>query len=128
MSAEQLELPVDPTLADLAWAWMHTPGGRHVMRDLYALADRYSRTWKRTGVPVSVKLVFEVERQRIKETSARALRICRARGIRWERPDGYTLNNSFTAYVARHMMSRRPEWAGLFEVRELRENAGGAKP
>lgn len=107
------------TLAEEAEEWMHTPGGRHIMRDLYAIASGYVPRWRRSGIPISVKLVFEIERQRIKEVTARAVRICKARGIEIPRKYGYTLNNSHTAYIARHMMDRRPDWRGLFETREV---------
>lgn len=112
----QTEFPFGPSLAERADRWMHTPGGRHVMRDLYALAARYARDWRRTGIPVSVKMLFEVERHRIKCVTARALRC----GMVMKDEYGYTLNNSHTAYIARHIMARRPEWAGLFETRQTR--------
>lgn len=110
-------LAVSDSLADRAERWMHSPGGRHVMRDLYALAARYERDWRRTGIPISMKLLFEIERQRIKTVTSRA----QARGIRLTKDDGYSLNNSRTAYVARHMVARRPDWCGMFELRELQE-------
>lgn len=65
-------LAVSDSLADRAERWMHSPGGRHVMRDLYALAARYERDWRRTGIPISMKLLFEIERQRIKTVTSRA--------------------------------------------------------
>ena len=86
------------------------------MRDMFALAAKFAPRWKRTGIPVSVAMLWETERQRIKEVSARACRM----GYRIKDEYGYTLNNSYTAYIARHIMSRRDEWNGLFEVRELR--------
>jgi len=33
--------------------------------------------------------------------------------------EGYTLNNIFTPYIARHILAHKPEWAGMFELREL---------
>ena len=38
---------IEPSLAERADRWMHSPGGRHVMRDLYALAAKYARDWRR---------------------------------------------------------------------------------
>lgn len=116
MSSMDGTLPVSDSLADRAERWMHSPGGRHVMRDLYALASRYERDWRTTGIPVSVKMLFEIERHRIKCVTARALR----RGYEIADEYGYTLNNSYTAYIARHMMAHRSAWSGMFEVRELR--------
>jgi len=112
----QTEFPFGPSLAARADRWMHTPGGRHVMRDLYALAARYARDWRRTGIPVSVKMLFEIERHRIKCVTARALRC----GMVIRDEYGYTLNNSYTAYISRHIMARRPDWDGLFETRQTR--------
>ena len=116
MSILEGTLAVTDSLSDRAERWMHSPGGRHVMRDLYALAAKYERDWKRTGIPVSVKMLFEIERHRIKCVTARALRC----GMVIPDEYGYTLNNSHTAYIARHMMDRRTDWKGMFEVRELR--------
>lgn len=65
---------IEPSLAERAERWMHSPGGRHVMRDLYALAAKYALDWRRTGIPISMKLLYEVERHRIKCVTARALR------------------------------------------------------
>lgn len=112
----ELQLPLSDSLADRAARWIHSPGGRHVMRDLYALAAHYARDWKRYGIPVSVALIFEIERQRIKTVRARALR----RGFKIADESGYTLNNSYSAYIARHIMERRKDWDGLFETRKLK--------
>lgn len=116
MSILEGTLAVTDSLADRAERWMHSPGGRHVMRDLYALAAKYERDWRSTGIPVSVAMLFEIERHRIKIVTARALRL----GYEIADEYGYTLNNSYRAYVARHMMDRRTDWKGMFEVRELR--------
>lgn len=109
---------IDPSLAERAERWMHSPGGRHVMRDLYALAAKYARDWRRTGIPISMKLLFEIERQRIKTVTSRA----QSRGIRISKDDGYSLNNSRTAYIARHIMDRRKDWKELFETRRLKDD------
>ena len=110
-------LPVTNSLADRAERWMHSAGGRHVMRDLYALASKYALDWRRTGIPVSMKLLYEVERHRIKCVTARASR----RGFNIDDGWGYTLNNSYHAYIARHIMDRRKDWDGLFEIRRLKD-------
>ena len=109
---------IEPSLAERAERWMHSPGGRHVMRDLYALAAKYARDWRRTGIPISMKLLYELERHRIKCVTARALR----RGFKIKDEYGYTLNNSYTAYIARHIMDRREDWDGLFETRRLKDD------
>ena len=96
--------------------WRETPGGRRILQDLFELANQYARAWRRTGIPVSMKLLFEVERQRIKTVTARA----QSRGIELENDYGYSLNNSRTAYVARFIMERRKDLAGMFETRTER--------
>lgn len=121
MTATQTDLPFEPSgpmsLAERADCWMHTPGGRHVMRDLYAIAAGLERDWRRYGIPVSCKYIWEIERHRIKCVRARLQR----RGVKLEKWRNFTLNNTLTAYIARHMMARRPDWAGMFEVRETQE-------
>jgi len=94
--------------------WLTKPGARHVLRDIYAIAAPYAREWKRTGVSVSVKLLVELERHRIRHVRARAQR--RFRHL--PQFDGYTLNNSFTESIARHIAAHRPDWAGMFDHRE----------
>lgn len=109
-------LPMSNSIEDRAERWIHSPGGRHVMRDLYALAAKYERDWRRHGIPVSIKLLYEIERHRIKCVTARALRA----GYKIADEYGYTLNNNYTAYIARHIMNRKENWRGMFETRELR--------
>lgn len=94
-------------------AWLELPGARRVMRDLYAIAARYVPAWKRSGISVSMKLIVEQERQKIKEGRARA----QAMGVTLSGWRGYTINNSLTGPMARHLEAHRPEWAGLFEKR-----------
>lgn len=96
--------------------WKATPGGRRVMADLYELANQYARVWRRTFIPVSMKLLYEIERHRIKTVTARAQSL----GVRLTKSFGYTLNNNFTSHIARHIMDRRRDLDGLFETRELR--------
>ncbi len=112
----------EPTVEQKFEAWKQTAGGGHVLRDIYAMAAPYARAYKREGVKVSVKLLWEMERHRIKRVRSRAQRL----GVRVGKVQGYTLNNNFTALVARHIESRRPDWAGMFERRE-RNRDGGRK-
>lgn len=95
-------------------AWLERPGAGHIMRDLYALAAGYARDWRRTGIPVSVKLLVEIERHRIKTRRARFRRFFHGPV---PREAGYTLDNRHTAYIARHIVAHRPEWDGMFEMR-----------
>ena len=52
------------------------------------------------------------------EKPVRALR----RGFKIKDEYGYTLNNSYTAYIARHIMDRREDWKELFETRRLKDD------
>lgn len=95
--------------------WLKKPGAKHVLRDLYAIAAPYAAEWKRTSIPVSVKLIVELERHRIRHVRARAQQRFRA----LPQFDGYTLNNSFTESIARHIEEHRSDWRGMFEHREV---------
>ncbi|MBO9524307.1 MAG: hypothetical protein J7518_22445 [Nocardioidaceae bacterium] len=46
-------------------------------------------------------------------------------GIRTE-GDPYCLNNNWTAYYARLLIERRPEWASAFRLRELKSERNAA--
>lgn len=108
---------LDPTPAQDADQWMHSPGGRHVMKDLYAIAASFVSDWKRYGIPVSVDYVCGIERHRIKCVRA----WLQKRGHTAPRSHGYTINNTYTASIARHIMAHRPDWEGIFEKRELHD-------
>jgi len=119
MGAEQLELLNEGDalgrLAQRFDEWVHTPGARHVAKDLYKKAYRYAKRFLRTGKRVSFTLIWEMERDRI----AHVRRWLRQRGKSLENSYGYALNNSYRAYMARHIVDHRPEWAGMFELREV---------
>lgn len=95
--------------------WAHTEGGRMVMRDLYEIAASYYRDFTIQGVTVSMFLVIGLERHKIKQGRAHA----QAGDAILKKSYGYTLNNSYAPYVARHMLEAKPEWKGMFELREL---------
>lgn len=116
MSETQYDF-IEPTNSQDFDAWIHTAGGRHVAKDLYRMASRYATRFSRYGKRVSMKLLWELERDRIGFVRARLL----ARGIRLEKSYGYALNNNYHAHMVRHMIQHHPAWAGLFETRELHE-------
>ena len=95
-------------------AWVRTGGGNHILRDLYRLAAPYAQRWLRHGRKVSVRLLWETERDRIGYVRARL----RRRGVTLRKEGGYALDNNFHALVVRHILAHRPEWAGMFEERE----------
>jgi len=94
--------------------WKQQPGARQVLRRCYARAAYWSSRWRRTGIPISIKLIWEEVRQEIKEGRIRAKR----RGVELKNYGGYRLNNNLTAPLARHIIEHKPEWAGMFETRE----------
>jgi hypothetical protein len=96
-------------------AWKSSPGGAQVMRIAYAITARYANRFIRTGRRVSIRLIWETLRDNIHFIRARM----KEKKIMLEKMDGFMLNDHFHAHVARHIMSRRPEWDGLFETREL---------
>jgi hypothetical protein len=118
----QLEL-FEKTVEQRFDDWKVSSGGNHVLRDLYAMAARYANEWKRTGVKASIKMLWELERHRIKHVRSRAQRMGRKIG----KSNGYTLNNDFTALVARHIEEHREDWKGMFETRERNVKRGGPK-
>lgn len=110
---EQLEM-FAPGYPQQFEVWKATPGGRRVLQMAYAIAARYARRHARTGRRVSVRLIWEMLRDNVGFVR-RSLRQRQALAA-WE---GFVLNDHFHAYVARHMVARRPEWRGLFEMREV---------
>lgn len=103
------------TLMEQFEVWKETPGGRHTLRLLYRTVAPYAARYQRTGRRVAIGLIWELLRDRV----AWVRRRLAARGVEIERWDGFAFNNNFRAYAARHILSRRPEWDGLFATRKL---------
>ena len=95
--------------------WKERPGAKHVLRDAYRLTASYVPQWRKTGIPVSATLVFELLRHRLKHVHSRAI----AREVKTASLDGYTLGNCLRPYLARHILAHKPEWKGLFETRAV---------
>lgn len=93
--------------------WKELPGARHVLRKAYAISAHYAARYRRTHRRVSMKLIWELLRDHISAVRSRS------RAETLEQFEGYTLNNIFTPYMARHILAHKPEWAGMFELREL---------
>lgn len=98
-------------------AWKELPGGRQLLKWIYRDAAQFADRHRRTGQRVSMDFLFHRQRDRIAAVKARLARSHCA----LPKVGGYRLNDHFTAYIARHIVSRRPEWAGLFELRTLSE-------
>jgi hypothetical protein len=107
--------PADAIALEFA-QWKLQPGSRHVLRDMHAMAAGYAKRYLKTGQRVSVRLLWERERDKIKAVRLRL----RARGMDLEKWNGYRLNNDFHSRIARHILDHHPAWDGLFELRERR--------
>lgn len=94
-------------------AWKETPGGRFILMNAYKLSAAQADRFKRCGQRGSVRLVWEQLRYRL----AWIRQCARRKGVRLEKWNNYALNDHFHAHVARHILSRKPEWQGLFELR-----------
>jgi len=94
--------------------WKQKDGARHVLQDMHRMASRYARRFLRTGQRVSIRLLWEVERDRIREVRMR-LKKASAALSKWR---GYTLNNNRHCQVSRRTIDRHPDWDGMFEKRE----------
>lgn len=95
--------------------WIHTAYGRRIMRHLFAITAWYAKRHATTGRKVSMRLLWELTRDRLPELRRR-----------WRdmdpppiRTHGFALNNNYHSHVARFILDRRPDWAGMFEQREL---------
>lgn len=93
--------------------WKQTPGARHVLRKSYAIAAHYAARYRRTHRRVSMKFIWELLRDHVSQVQVRS------KPEVLQQFEGYTLNNIFTPYVARHILAHKPEWAGMFQLREL---------
>lgn len=95
--------------------WRELPGAKHILKYFYATTAAYVSQWKKSGVPVSATLIMELVRHKVKHGISRAVRA----DINMSKWDGYSVCNNFRPYIAREIMARRPEWAGIFETRVL---------
>lgn len=114
MSAIQTDL-FAPTIAQRFEAWKATPGGGQILARMYRITAGYYGRFQRTGRGVSQRLLWETLRDRIDGIR----RELKKRGIKLECERGFLLNDHFTAYAVRHMLAEHPEWAVLFELREI---------
>lgn len=118
--ADNQEIIPEPELAKTRQqefdAWKDLPGSRQVMRWCYKYAAIYWKDYDRYRVRCSIKLIWEMVRRKIRVVRAE----CKHKGIDLKPYKGYTLNNSFTGYVVRHMVERQPDWEKMFELRELK--------
>lgn len=94
-------------------AWKATPGGKHVLNILYRKAAGYAARYQRTKRRVSIRLLWEQTRDHVSfwapQVKARLDTTV----------DGYRLNDHLHAYAARHILAHKPEWHGMFHLREV---------
>jgi len=105
----------DPASAQKFEAWKLTNGGRQLLNWIYRDAAQFAARYLRTGQRVSMDYLYHRQRDRLR---AIQLRLARS-GCALPKVGGYRLNDHFTAYIARHIMDRRPDWQGMFETREV---------
>lgn len=97
--------------------WKTLDGANYVLRRVMKWAGYYVRDWQRHKAKVSCSLIWEQVRREIKLGRLRA----KNRGIKLAKWRGYALNNNFHGPLARWILSERPEWKGMFELREIKE-------
>lgn len=114
----------DKTIRERFEAWKSTPGGAQIMNRAYRIAAGFVPRFQKTGQRVSMDYVFHILRYRI----AAIKRELKRRQIDLPPDRGFALNNDYTAYIARHILAHKPEWAGLFETRGIKTGANGSKP
>jgi len=111
---EQLGLQFAETNSQVFDHWHDSRGGRFLLREIFRISASYGNRYNRTGQRVSVKLIWEMVRDRLKVLKYRAS----MKGITIQKIDGYRMNNNLHPYVARLIVDRRPQWDGMFEMRE----------
>jgi hypothetical protein len=94
--------------------WKATRGGGWILQWLYIFAAPYAQRFLESGRRVSIRLIWE----RVRDEK---LNWIRARHPDCKPVGGYAMNDHFHAHAARHILNRRPEWAGMFETRELQK-------
>ncbi len=113
--AAQFVFPLDGVELPHAQAfeeWKASAGGNWILERLYVRAARFGREFVRSGRRVSIRLLWELVRH-FDLKRVRELHVVK-------KVDGFAMNDHFHAHAARHIVARRPEWAGMFEVRELK--------
>lgn len=102
-----------PTLQQQFETWADSAGGRHILNLLYRRAAGYAGRFKRTGRQVSIRLLWEQVRDHVSHYGPKLKSKLPAK------IDGYRMNDHLHSFAARHILDHRPEWAGLFELREV---------
>jgi len=103
------------TTQQLCDAWIHTPGGGHIVNRIIRRAWKYYRQKKRRNF----RAIWEIERSDCTEL----MKKMKARNIKVKRVDGFVFNNNFIPYVTRFVLEREPrfEWF-KWALREVGES------
>lgn len=109
--SEQLELVT-------AWCppaefliWKELPGAGLVMEAYYRYAAWDFRRFRLEGVKSSVRFIEERVRDDIRCGKKRGIELA-----------GYKLNSHLTKPILMHMLTERPEWLEIFEVRDKKKS------
>lgn len=114
MTTQQEDL-FEPSIAQRFEEWKSTPGGRQLLRFAYKEFARFGNRFLKTGQRVSMDYIMHILRDRIQRIRLHL----KKRGITLPREGGYAINDHFTAHIARHITSHRPEWEGAVEKRKI---------
>ncbi len=93
------------------------------MARLYRETAGFYGRFRATGRGVSQRYLWEKLRDRVGGIRRELAR----RQIQLEPERGFMLNDHFTAHAVRHMIGEHPEWAVMFELRELGVGRNGKK-
>ena len=93
-------------------AWSEMPGARHIKKHCYRITAAYVTEWRKSRIPVSFSMIWELVRHLVKHRLSRMERLA-VDASKW---DGYSLPNNFRGRLTREIMEKRPDWAGIFEI------------
>jgi hypothetical protein len=113
--ATQVPFGGDASLERAAEAWIHSPGGRHVMKRIYIICARLIPICARRRQQLSMDYVIHCIRFDLQSVRA----WLKQRGVTLPRSGGYALNNNHTSYISRHITQHRPEWEEHIEQRKV---------
>jgi len=118
MDSLQFDL-FEKSIADRFADWKATQHGGQLLCRLYRITAEYYGRFKATQGRrrVSQRLLWELLRDRLDGIRGELKR----RGIVIDQEKGFVLNDHFTAHAVRHMIAEHPEWAAMFELRQLRD-------
>ena len=103
--------------------WIQTYGGNKVMQYCFKFAAPYGDRFQKHKRMVSFSLIWELVRDHMKQIRRDAER----KGIKIRELKGYALCNDLRSYAMRYLVHRRPDWDGMFLMREQGSNRSGGR-